>query len=811
MTPPRRWAVKGRVKSQVAVASGLAASSGRSIPRRVSQPARRSASGITLVDPAAEQEPDDDDISLTINDDGGITISVGPETSDDDRDDTSPRDFNENIAKRIDEGVLSALASDLLESIEADKQSRRDWEDTANRGADFLGIKLADPQSGSTAADGTIAQQVSTCMLEAAVKSWSTGRAELLPVGGPVKVKRDDMPVPGQQVAPTPPPAPPIPGAPPPPPSPPSRDEMANALEADLNWYLTKGDPEYYPDFSRMLFSRAVVGNAFRKVYRCPIRRKPVSRWVKAQNLIISNDCTHLNGASRVSEFIRVRQADMRRMQASGHYLDVALAQPTGDATATEQAEADAEGIAAVPQLPADYEHKVYEITCEIDSHYVSGLGILDRDETGKKPGYPMPYRVTIDEDSRAILEIRRAWKQGDDQHRRRRRYVRYGYVPSYGGFYDLGLIHIAGNPTQAATMIERSCVDSALYANFPGGMKLGSPGRESTSVIRPQPGQWVTVEGQSGDNIRDRFMELPYKPPSPEAIALANAQKQSVRDLAGVVDLPVGEGRIGNTPVGTIMSYIEAVAQVPGAVHKDDHITQSEEFDILRELLAEEPELLTQGNRTPQRKQWIVEELTAPDLISAADPNTPSAIHRLMKIQALVTLAGLPQFNGIADQRAVWADAVRLLASGTNHDYTLPQQQAAPPPPDPRVVSAQIKAQSQAESDQAKMQQGQLQHQERMSEIQQEAQQRDADRASAETRAAMSLEAARLKAVHDTANASADRSHQAGLAGADRASQAGIAGAQLAQKHAQHLNEVAAAQQQAAAAPSPTDEGSAQ
>src|SRR5580692_3239737 len=118
-------------------------------------------------------------------DTGTITIKPDGETPKPKKKVTA-EDFDRNLAEDMDPNALAALASYLLDGIEADIESRRDWEDTANRAADYLGIKLQDPTT-SVSADGTVCKTVATCMLQAAIKLWSTGRAELLPVGGPVK------------------------------------------------------------------------------------------------------------------------------------------------------------------------------------------------------------------------------------------------------------------------------------------------------------------------------------------------------------------------------------------------------------------------------------------------------------------------------------------------------------------------------------------------------------------------------------------------------------------------------------------------
>lgn len=733
---------------------------------------RAKVSGVEIVD---DPEENGRDIQEKHNRDGSVDVVVG-NTGEAKKPARPRKDFGDNLAEDMDPGALSAIASYLLDGIDADLQSRKDWEDTANRASDYLGIKLQDPTT-SVSADGTVCKSIATTLLESCLKLWGVARAELLPVGGPVKTRRDAdpkiKPAPQTQPAPPPPPggvaqpqqgiaaptAPEMTGT--------SPDDIAQALETDMNRYLTVTDREYYPDFSKMLFSRALIGNAFRKVYRCPLRRRPVSVWVKAQDMIVSNDCSHMSGAGRLTERIKIRQSTMRRLQVSGHYLDIPLIMPTGQTTETEIAVAELEGIAPTPQLPEDFEHQVYECYCELGStarnSLIGDLSELDKDERGKRPGYPLPYRVSIDLDSRAVLEIRRNWKQGDTDHRARQRYIKYGFIPGLG-FWDLGLIHIVGNPTQAATMIQRSVVDAGLFANFPGGIYLKGPGsRQQNTVIRPNPGSFEAMDAAGAQKIQDVIMPLPYKEPSPQSMAMVQKLEGDARRLAGVIELPIGEGRTANVPVGTIMAYIESIAQVPGAVHKDDHISQQQEFELLRELFVEEPAALIAGNRTPARKWQLGQELADPELVPAADPNTPSQVHRLMKLQGMVAVGGMPQFQGIANNRRIYEKVMETLVGDDPSEYTLPEQAQQPPPPDPRIVAAGIKAQSQAESDQTKLTVADKTAQAKAAEGASDAINAELDRQSEETRASMALKGKALETLHGALAGDADRAQEHG------------------------------------------------
>ncbi len=60
------------------------------------------------------------------------------------------------------------------------------------------------------------------------------------------------------------------------------RDQLADAFQKDFNHYLTTTAQEFYPDTDRMLFSVFFGGQGVKKVYNCPLRRRPVAnvrRW----------------------------------------------------------------------------------------------------------------------------------------------------------------------------------------------------------------------------------------------------------------------------------------------------------------------------------------------------------------------------------------------------------------------------------------------------------------------------------------------------------------------------------------------------
>lgn len=234
--------------------------------------------------------------------------------------------------------------------------------------------------------------------------------------------------------------------------------------------------------------------------------------------------------------------------------------------------------------------------------------------------------------------------------------------------------------------------------------------------------------------------MPLPYKEPSPALMQTAQGIAANMRRLAGVLEVPVGEGRVGNVPVGTMMAYVDAITKVPSAIHKDDHAAQAEEFALLKELFMEEPEALTAGVKRPARAQgYTTEELDDQELVPQADPNIPSQTHRIMQVQALTELSASPGFAGVADPRRIYEIGVRALGFDPD-EVTMPVQPPQQQPPPVPVIVAQIRQQTEETKAKAAQATAETKAQAETAQAAQEAEQRELDRQSEERRAGLTL-----------------------------------------------------------------------
>ena len=505
-------------------------------------------------------------------------------------------------------------------------------------------------------------------LLEGCLKGWANTVGELLPAEGPCKVQDTAN---SETTA---------------------NDELADALEDGMNEYLTTGAPEYYPDTSSMLlWGTYFGGSGFKKVYRCPLRRRPVSDTVDTKDLIVSDATKDFRACARITHQSMMRPSVMKRMKLLGEYRDAPLGQPTPQTNVVDEKIAGLQGTQTQTTTirPEEQPYTIWEIQCELD---------LERFAPGKfkDKNIPLPYRVVMDKDSREILAIRRDWNQDDEECVRKRLYIKYPYVPG-PGFYGTGLLNILGNSSAAMTAAWRLALDAAMYANFPAGLisKLG--GRQLTSDMRLSPGTLKAIE-TNGAPIGNIVMGLPYKDVTPGLLALMDKITGQAKEVGGTADIPAGEG-LQNIPVGTMLATIEQATKVMSAAHKGMHQAQSEELQMLADLFRENPEDFWRNNKKCAKGYWteqkLLEALDLCTLVPKSDPNVPSHIHRIMKAIALVQLIAIPAFTPRMDPKETLLRALRAIKEDpTGLVIDPPPQQAAIPPADKaKLTDAQTKA----------------------------------------------------------------------------------------------------------------------
>lgn len=646
-----------------------------------------SLSPITI-DLDGDGSPIDPDTSTEIETaDGGLIVRIGKP-----RRKRKDSGFGSNLAEDLDEAELGGIADDLLERIADDDTSRKEWLDTRARGIELMGLKIEPMRSngadGSAPLEGQ-SQVRATLLAEAVVRFGANAFAELCPTDGPAKVSEDTS------------------GAYP------ELDDLASALEKDLNHYLMTIDKPWVPDTDAMLLRVGVDGCVFKKVYHDPILRRPVSRAVYGEDLIVNNSANSLYDAGRITHRSFMRPAMVRRMQLVGAWSDVSLGE-AGYPSPTA-IEMQAEAIGGVQKRDSwqreDRDHEFYESYCELD------LPGFEHETKGDADGLALPYKVTIHKESRQIIEIRRNWVEDDEMMLPKTWFVQFPFIRGFG-FYSIGLSHLLGNLTNGITAAWREFIDAGMFANFPGLLVAKGAGRQNNNIFRVPPGGAAEVE-TGGLRIQDVAMGLPYKSPDAVFVGFIQQVEAAGKSLGGTADLMVGEGR-QDAPVGTTLALIEQAIKPMMATHKRLCAAESDELQLLVERFREDPQAFLRASemskpkqkpnaRQPSRMNWdedlFMQAINENQIVTRADPNTASHVQRMLRNAALYQIAkddpaafNVKRIRQVCIRGIGYADPDQFL----NQDPT-------PPPPDPKAQAEATSAQADLIDAQAKA--AQVQH----------------------------------------------------------------------------------------------------
>jgi hypothetical protein len=652
---------------------------GRANLRLVGPSAPAAAANDDIVIDLADDGPDQPNVNeageiLRIeHGDGSVTISMNDRPLLPGLGHNANTDWFRNLADEIDGDQLGGVAEDLLRGVADDEESRKDWIDTVATFVKLLGVTIEVPNV-SGAVDGAPVEGMSRVrhplLLEAVLRFQANARGEFLPADGPMKI-RDDSDE----------------GA--------ESELLAGALEKDMNHYLTAHATEYYPDTDRMFFRLGLDGTTFKKVYRCPLRMRPVSETVVANDLIVSNDATDLANARRVTHRLMMSPTTVRRMQIIGAYRDVDLGTPVEPPLDEAQREMRRQqGVTDTTQNPLDRDRQLYEIYCDLD------LAGYEHQWKGKASGLEIPYRVTVDVTSRQVLSLVRDYdepKDDDELPKRRETFVQYSYVPGFG-FYSLGLGHILGNTANAITAAWREMLDNGMFANFPGFLIAKAATRQQTSILRVPPGGGQPVD-TLGKPITQSVMPLPYNTTQmPPLMALVESMATTGARIGGTAEIQVGEGK-QDAPVGTTLALIDQATKIENSVHKRVHTAQAKEFQLIVALFRAHPEDFLRCEQKPASGQdWdkvtFLQALSTCELVPQADPNTSSQLQRLMKAMGIKQLQAASQ--SLYDPIAVDTYALKTMGVNNPSQFFVPPEAMGQPPPQLQQMQAEMKAKQQ-------------------------------------------------------------------------------------------------------------------
>lgn len=571
-----------------------------------------------------------------------------------------------DISKAFTEEELSKIGADVVADYDRDKGDRKEWEEQVNKALSLAAQeKTEDKVYPWEKASNVKYPMLTIASLQFNARAYpaivkgdeavfvkTVGRDEGRPVIGP-----DDQPVMRPVAGPD---GMPVlepvwerePGA---------KGRRAQRVREYLNTVIFYRVEGWEEDTDQLLMQLPIVGCVFRKV--CYRDGEFHVRMVPALNIIAPVKARDIKTTPRLTEELPdVFPYQIDEKIATGQYRKVDL-MPDGE---DEQA----------PRLLLE-QHR-----------------LMDLDEDGISE----PYIITVDKETSQVLRIesnfspREAMRAGGKVGKLSTYYIKYDFFPHPKGlFYGIGFGHLLDPLIEIVNTAINQLNDAATAANAGGGfIASGVRLQGNSSKVQFRPGEYKTVNGVTGSQLRDSIWERTLPNPSPITFQLLDLMLGAARDITSVQDVTTGEA--SNTgQVGTTLALIEQGLQVFTAVYKRVFRSLKAEFAMLYEGIG-----MWGGEAMARDYQEVLDDPNADlaqdfnasdmDIRPVSDPKSVTKMQKMAQAQFLGGFLG----KGLNDQEII----KRMLEAADIEDIDalFPE---GPPEPNPAVIAEVEKTQS--------------------------------------------------------------------------------------------------------------------
>jgi chaperonin GroES len=547
------------------------------------------------IDTEGEMVEIDEEVSdVEDTEDGGAIVRLGDEEAPGDS------EFYSNLAEEMPDSELSTLSTRFLDLISKDKEARKKRDEQYEEGIRRTG--LGDDAPGGAQFQGA-SKVVHPMMTEACIDFASRAIRELLPPQGPVK----DL-IEGEITM--------------------KKLQKAKRKTRMMNWQLTVQSKTFRAELEQLLTQVPLGGAQYLKITWDEARNRPDFLFVAIDDMYLPFAATNFNSAQRKTHVQYLTQLDYEQRVKSGMYRDVELTPPSME---PERSIVDVANDKIEGRSDTSYNEDGLRTVFEIHA-------VADVEGDGSAP-----YILTVDKSSGKVLSIYRNWDEEDESREPLAWFVEWPFIP-WRGAYPIGLPHMIGGLSAAATGALRALMDSAHIQNVPTMLKLkgGTRGGQSLNI---QPTQVEEIEGGINiDDVRKIAMPIPFNPPSPTLFQL----------LGFVVDAGKGVVRTSmdnladqnpNAPVGTTLALIQEGMTVFSAIHGRLHNAMAQTLDILHRLngmhLDDDDTEREVGEELATRADFQGPK----DVVPVSDPTIFSEAQRFAQVQAVSSrAAAVPQ-----------------------------------------------------------------------------------------------------------------------------------------------------------------------
>jgi len=383
-----------------------------------------------------------------------------------------------NLAAKLDEKELTAIANECMEGYKEDVQSRTEWDMMHEDWVNIFYQKdkpINPPWTGSSTESLPL-------LAEACTQYSARAKQALFPAREFIKV------IPTGKVDA-------------------EAKERAERVQTHLVWQcMVLNKRTYKRDKFRLLLGHSLHGSYFTKTWWNPVKSKWVCENVPPDCLVVNYGTgpRDIEDVERKTQIIPLSLNRTRILASKGYFL-TEFEPYQGDITGVQKAQNEAQGTSEPYRLD--------DRNClALEQHT-----FLDLD----KDGIAEPYIVTLDAQAEKVQRISIRYDVDEigrplDNKEPVEYFTHYPYIENPGGFYGLGMGHLIANINKSANKMLRQTVDAGSLQTI-----LAMSGFLS-STVNIQGGQIEMVLGKfvkttaSGEELQKGVWQPKVQPISP-------------------------------------------------------------------------------------------------------------------------------------------------------------------------------------------------------------------------------------------------------------------------------------------------------
>ena len=554
-----------------------------------------------------------------------------------------PLAFDDNLVEFLPQNKLNAIASEFCDLIEKDMRSREERDKQYQEGIQRTG--LGNDAPGGAQFEGA-SRVVHPVLAEACVDYASATIKEIFPPEGPVKMHFLSA---GNS---------------------PDSIEKAENKRDFLNWQMTNQIVEYKTELEVLFTQQPLGGSQYLKFWYDTTKRRIRAEFIPVDKLYLPFAASSFLVAQRFTILDSITDFELKRRVKSGLYSDIGLSGTSlfPDESNAQLANDKVEGRDQVDDN-ADGLRDIYEVHAFYD---VEGEG-------------EYPYVITIDKETERVLSIYRNWDEQDPLLERLEWVVEFPFIP-WRGAYGIGLLHLIGGLSAAATGALRALLDSALINNFPGAVKLKG-GKNPGQSLSIGPMEVAELDAPPNvDDIRKTIMAMPFNPPSAVLMQLLGWLTDAAKGVVSTAEEKISDAT-NQMPVGTAMALIEQGSKVFSAIHARQHDAQKRSLAIIQRLNAryydEETQVRVFGKVLVTQQDFA----NVGNVVPVSDPNIFSESQRFAQVQSILQMS---QDQSVQwNKQAIYKRILRLMHVEAPQEFLIDPPQPVSADPTTEIVTA--------------------------------------------------------------------------------------------------------------------------